>query len=74
MSDKIEGVRAIVAEAIDRDAAEIPASEDRDNIDGWDSLAHLRVITAFEEHYGIRLTMQQIGEIRSVSDLARYIE
>jgi acyl carrier protein len=35
----------------------------------WDSLNHLRLITAFEKEFSCRLSMQQIRQIERLGDL-----
>lgn len=39
----------------------------------WDSLAHVTIITAVEETYGISLTMPEILSIKTVRDLENFI-
>ncbi len=63
----------VVCDAIDRDPDEVPIDADRDDVQGWDSLAHLRVATAVEARFDVRLTMQQISDARSIGDLARIV-
>lgn len=40
-----------------------------DSLDSWNSLNHLRLITAVEEFYDIQISMRQIQEIESFGDL-----
>jgi len=35
----------------------------RDASPAWDSLGHLRLITALEEEFGTRFTMKEVGEL-----------
>ena len=44
-----------------------------DDVAAWDSLNHLKLITAVESEFSIRLTMNQIREIESLSDLAQAV-
>ena len=39
-----------------------------DNVDTWDSLNHMRLITAIEAEYGAKFSMQQIQSIKSLAD------
>ena len=45
----------------------------RDDIDEWDSLNHLRVITAVEKEYDVSLTMDQIESVDSIQRLSTLI-
>lgn len=43
----------------------------RDAAPAWDSLAHLRLVSALEEAFGVRFTMQEVGELTSFAALRR---
>ena len=40
------------------------------DVDGWDSLAHVRLMLSVERAFGVRLTASEIGKLKSVGDLA----
>ncbi|HKH47018.1 MAG TPA: acyl carrier protein [Thermoanaerobaculia bacterium] len=61
-------LREIMADVLDVDP-QIPDDFSRDDESGWDSMAHLRLITAIEQAFGIKFTMKEIEEIRSYGDL-----
>ena len=42
----------------------------RESVAAWDSLRHVEIIFAFEEAYELRLDESEMGELRSVKDLA----
>ena len=44
-----------------------------DRVDGWDSLAHLRVVTTVEKAFDVRFAASQIASLQNVGDLARLI-
>jgi acyl carrier protein len=44
-----------------------------DDIERWDSLNHLRLITETESAFSVRLTMSQIQQIKSLADLVRFV-
>jgi acyl carrier protein len=64
-----ERLRGIMAEVLDVDPRRIDASFARDTAPSWDSLAHLRLITAVEEAFGVRFTMKEVGELDRYSKL-----
>ncbi len=39
----------------------------------WDSLAHLNVVAALEETYGLTFSMAEMGELRSVSAIRSFL-
>jgi acyl carrier protein len=62
-------ILSIAADAFAVDVSLLSPDSTPEEVDKWDSLAHLRLITAVEAEYGIRLTMQQIQGIQSLRDL-----
>ena len=44
------------------------------DIEKWDSLNHLRLITAVEREFNVRLSMNQILAVECLGDLNNYIE
>jgi acyl carrier protein len=62
-------LRQILADVLDIDPQITDDFSRDDDESGWDSMAHLRLITAVEQEFGIKLTMKEIEEIRSYGDL-----
>ena len=62
-------LREILSDVLDIDPVQIADDFSRDDESGWDSMAHLRLITAVEQAFGIKLTMKEIEEIRTYGDL-----
>ena len=61
-------LREILADVLDVDP-QITDDFSRDDESGWDSMAHLRLITAVEQAFDVKFTMREIEEIRSYGDL-----
>jgi acyl carrier protein len=43
-------------------------------IPGWDSLNHVNVILAVEEHFGVRFKMAEVLKLNSIGDLQRLVD
>lgn len=43
-------------------------------VDGWDSLSHVNLIVAVENHFGIRFTQKELLTFKNVGDLLGSIE
>lgn len=69
-----EKLTSIVAETFLLDEQEVQDDLERESVEMWDSLNHLRLITAVEEAFGIKLAMSQIESIGSVADLRVTVE
>lgn len=68
-----ERIREIAADIFQMDAASIDLTMGPDDIDKWDSLNHLRLITEIESAFSVRLSMQQIQQIHSLADLVQVL-
>jgi acyl carrier protein len=44
------------------------------NIEAWDSLNHIQMITAVEKHYKIRFELNELLNFKNVGDLCRGIQ
>lgn len=44
------------------------------DVDGWDSLTNMRLITAIEKHYNIRFGLRKILKFKHVGDLCASIQ
>ena len=69
-----EGIRKIAAEIFGLAAGDIEQAMTPDDIEKWDSLNHLRLITAVESEFDIRLSMSQIRGIECLGDLHSYVD
>ena len=50
-----------------------PATTAKD-VEGWDSLTNMRLITAIEKHYNIRFGLREIPKFKHVGDLCASIQ
>lgn len=64
----------IVAELFDLDPAMVRDDLTPEDVELWDSLNHLRLVSAVEEEFQIKLSMRQIESIRSLGQLRALIE
>lgn len=62
-----------MAGVLDVDAGEIDDGFRRDDASAWDSMNHLRLISALEEAFGIRFTMKEVGEMESFGDVRQRV-
>jgi acyl carrier protein len=66
-------IREVMAGIFDADPEEIGDGYRRDDASAWDSMNHLRLISALEEAFGIRFTMKEVGEIESFGDVRQRV-
>lgn len=66
--------RALLAAALEIDAAAIEEDASIATLEAWDSLAHLRLVQALERELGRELPAEHIVAIASLADVAAILE
>lgn len=72
-SSSDDKIKAIAADVFHVDASHIELEMGPDDVDAWDSMNHLRLITEIESAFSMQLTMQQIQGIETLRDLASFV-
>lgn len=62
-------IKEILNDLFDDDF-DVTESTVADDIDGWDSLAHLQVISAMESGFNIHFTLGEINNFANVGEMA----
>ena len=62
-------IKEILDDLFDDDF-DVTESTVADDIDGWDSLAHLQVISAMESGFNIHFTLGEINNFANVGEMA----
>lgn len=44
-----------------------------DDIEDWDSLEHINLVVAIENHFGIKFTMSQVTSMKNVGEMVNII-
>ena len=70
----IESLTEVFRIVFDDDSIEIRPELTANDVDGWDSLTHVNLITAIELKFGIRFTQKELLKQRNVGDLVTYID
>jgi acyl carrier protein len=65
----IEQLIPIFKEVFNDDDLKITQSTTAKDIDGWDSLAHIRLIVAIEKFFKLRFTAAEISELENVGEM-----
>ncbi len=66
-------LKKIFHDAFDQDVELKPDTTAQD-VDGWDSFAHINLILAIELEFGIRFTTSDVERMHSVGDLVTFIQ
>ena len=66
-------IREVMSEILEVEPGEIRDGFQRDDAPGWDSLNHLRLVSALEEAFRIKFTMKEVGEMDRYETIRRMV-
>lgn len=67
-------VRQIAADVLKQPAAGLPIEANRDTVPGWDSVAHVNIVLALEQHFDQQFSPEEMLEMLSIELIAMLIE
>lgn len=69
----IARVRRIVADTLDLPYDEITVDFARDDGGQWDSIAHIMLMLAIEQEFDVKLTVNQLAAVQSITDICNVV-
>lgn len=66
-------VEKIVSELFEMDEKNLTDAHSPDIIESWDSMNHLKLVTAIESEYKIKLSMREVQSMLSVGDIKNIV-
>ena len=70
----LDRLNEIFCEVFDDDDIKITPEMTANDVDGWDSLSHVNLITAVEAKFNIRFKQKELLTFKNVGDLLKGIE
>lgn len=67
--DVLNRLVSLIADLLDLDDLKLTRATTANEVDGWDSLAHVRIVVAAEQAFGVRFTTGEIASLKTVGDL-----
>jgi acyl carrier protein len=64
----------IFEDVFDEDSMNITPELSAKDVDGWDSLTHIRLILSVEKAFKIKFSTSEIGKLKNVGDLVTLIQ
>jgi acyl carrier protein len=74
MQDPITGLTAVFREVFDDDELQLKPEMTADDVDGWDSLAHIRLILSVQKAFGVKFSPVEMNRLKNVGDLIALIK
>jgi acyl carrier protein len=69
-----ERLIAIVASVLRVPAAKLTLETGPGDLEVWDSLAQINLVSEIEAEFGVSIPIEQVAEIRHIRDFLRYVE
>ena len=69
----LEKINDVVRDQLDDDDIVLAMETVANSVEGWDSLAHVRIVVAVEEEFGIQFQTSEITSLKNVGDLVRLV-
>ncbi len=64
-----ERLNEVFREVFDDDDITVNAQTTADDIEDWDSLMHITLISAVENEFGVRFTMGEVSSMKNVGEM-----
>ena len=73
MAEILEELEPIFRDILDLPDLRLSHESNASNVEGWDSLAHVNLITAIEKHFRVRFALGELQELRNVGEMINLI-
>ncbi len=74
MDSIYERLNNVFRDFFDDDDIELDADTTADDIEDWDSLNHITLMSAVEDEFGLRFTMGEVSGMKNVGEMAEIIK
>ena len=69
-----ERLNEVFRDVFDDESIEVNENTTSADIEDWDSLEHISLMSAVEQEFGVKFTMGQVVTMKNVGEMARLIE
>jgi len=73
VNNTLQQLVPIFQDVLDDDSLAIDATTTAQDVAGWDSLAHIRLVVSIEKAFSLRFSAAEISELQNVGDMAALI-
>ncbi|MBY0518516.1 MAG: acyl carrier protein [Bacteriovoracaceae bacterium] len=72
--DILNTLTTIAREAFENDDIEFSLETTADDVDEWNSMTHLQLISMIEKHYKVRFALGELQELKNVGEMVELIK
>jgi acyl carrier protein len=66
-------LNTIFVDVFDDDTVSLKAETTADDVDGWDSLSHIRLVLSVEKAFNVKFSAAEVGKLKNVGELVGLI-
>lgn len=70
----IAKIQDVMIDVLDLDELSLTEATTAKDVEGWDSLSHLRLIVAVEQDFGLKFTTGEIERLKNIGDMVNTIQ
>jgi acyl carrier protein len=70
----LQDLQEIFRDVLDQPDLILTPESSGENVEDWDSVAHITLVTAIEQHYKIRFALGELQELKNVGDMIELIK
>jgi acyl carrier protein len=74
MSGTLDRLQPIFRDIFDDSSMAVTRQSNAQTVDGWDSLAHINLVSAIEQDFGINFALGELEEMKNVGDMIDLME
>jgi acyl carrier protein len=74
VTDILEQLQPIFRDVLDDQNLVITRQSNARNVEGWDSLAHINLVSSIEQDLGVRFALGELQDLQNVGDMIDLIE
>lgn len=74
MPDLLSQLQPIFRDVLDSPNLSISRDSNASNVEGWDSLAHINLVSAIEQQFAIRFALGELQELKNVGQMVDLME
>jgi acyl carrier protein len=65
---------SVFRDVLDEDDLVLTPEITADDVDGWDSLSHIRLVLAVSKSFGVKFSASEIGGLKNVGEFVELIQ
>ncbi len=64
-----EGLNEVFQDVFDDESIIVSDTTTADDVEDWDSLEHINLVIAIEQHFGIKFSMKEVAAFKNVGEM-----